>query len=113
MAKSKYGDLIRKAREPEKQETREPDDESKDSESQKTIQPADQAVVRLDNQITEKPENQKIKEPEKEVNLCIKVPESLRRHWAAEAKRDGITMTEVMVGALIKRFGKPDNQITR
>ncbi len=40
-------------------------------------------------------------------------PHSLRRHWAAEAKRNGITMTEVMTEALIQKFGKPDDQITK
>ncbi|MGL4618073.1 MAG: hypothetical protein ACRCZS_03305 [Chroococcidiopsis sp.] len=52
------------------------------------------------------PENQK----EEEVNLCVKVPRSLRHHWAVEAKRTGITMTQVIVTALENQFGKPDNQ---
>ncbi|MEG3440035.1 hypothetical protein V0288_23100 [Pannus brasiliensis CCIBt3594] len=82
----KYGDLIKKAREPE-------------------------------NQITGIPENQKPGIPENQiiqsdsdVNLSVKVPKSLRQHWAAEAKRQGTTMTAVIVEALIDRFGKPDNQ---
>jgi hypothetical protein len=60
-----------------------------------------------------KPESQKTREPEiirlsdPEVNLCIKVPASRRRHWAAEAKRHGITMTEVIIEALSEKFGEP------
>ena len=46
-------------------------------------------------------------EAEKMVNLCVKVPKSLRQHWAAEAKRQGITMTEVITKALNQKFGKP------
>lgn len=75
----KYGDLIKKAREPE-----------------------DQKAGKPDNQII-KPE-----ETEPEVNLCVKVPISLRRHWSAEAKRTGVTMTAVIVEALKDRFGEPD-----
>lgn len=75
--KSKYGDLISQAR---KQE----------------------------NQIFGLPESQIEADPatEREVNLCVKVPLSLRRHWAAEAKRQGVTMTEVILAALEQRFGK-------
>jgi len=88
--KSKYGALIQKAREQENQEVGKPDD---------------QIASQPDNQLTGKPEIEVVKE--KEVNLCVKVPESLRRHWAAESKREGITMTEVIVQALEARFGKP------
>lgn len=45
---------------------------------------------------------------EPSVNLCVKVPRSLRQHWAAEAKREGTTMTAVIVEALAERFGTPD-----
>ncbi|NET08553.1 MAG: hypothetical protein F6K09_01590 [Merismopedia sp. SIO2A8] len=62
-----------------------------------------------------KPDNQKTSSPETtdnaaepEVNLCVKVPISLRRHWSAEAKRTGVTMTQVIVSALKARFGEPD-----
>lgn len=78
----KYGDLIKKAREPE---------------NQKSVKP--------DNQITSQPE---AKEVEQEVNLCVKVPISLRRHWSAEAKRTGVTMTKVIVEALKAKFGEPN-----
>jgi spore coat polysaccharide biosynthesis protein SpsF (cytidylyltransferase family) len=81
-----------------------------------------------DSQVAEKPENQKTRKPkkqtfsqvepdgqvkEKQVNLCIKVPESWRRHWAIQAKIQDITMTDVMVEALTQRFGLPDNQTAR
>ena len=76
----KYGDLIKKAREPD-----------------------DQKGGKPDNQITNE-----LVEPEPEVNLCVKVPISLRRHWSAEAKRTGVTMTAVIVEALKDKFGEPD-----
>lgn len=63
-----------------------------------------------DNQNSGKPKSQKkvvATEPEKMVNLCVKVPKSLRQHWAAEAKRQDITMTEVITEALNQKFGKP------
>ena len=96
--KSKYGALIQKAREQETQEVGKPDD-------QITSQADNQVVGKPDNQTTRQPEIEVVKE--KEVNLCVKVPESLRRHWAAESKREGITMTEVIVQALEARFGRP------
>ena len=96
--KSKYGALIQKAREQENQEVGKPD-------SQIIRQPNDLTTGLPDSQITRQPEIEVVKE--KEVNLCVKVPESLRRHWAAESKREGITMTEVIVQALEARFGRP------
>ncbi len=84
MSNGKYGDLIKKARQPDNQETSKPDD-------QKTSLP----------EVT-----QETAEPE--VNLCVKVPVSLRRHWSAEAKRTGVTMTSVIIEALKARFGEPE-----
>jgi hypothetical protein len=78
----KYGDLIKQARKPDNQES-----------------------VKPDSQITSQPE---VTEVEQEVNLCVKVPISLRRHWSAEAKRTGVTMTTVIVEALKAKFGEPD-----
>ena len=40
-----------------------------------------------------------------EVNLSIKVPLQLRQHWVAEAKREGTSLTAVIMDALTKRFG--------
>jgi hypothetical protein len=79
----KYSNLIKKVREPESQKTNLPQ-----------------------NQITRINEDE-LKEPELEVNLCIKVPKHLRQHWAAESKRQGVTMTAVIVEALTERFGRP------
>ena len=84
MNNGKYGDLIKKARKPDNQES-----------------------VKPDNQITSKPEVMD-EVVEQEVNLCVKVPISLRRHWSAEAKRTGVTMTTVIVEALKTKFGEPD-----
>ena len=84
MSNSKYGDLIKQARKQEDQKEDKPDD-----------------------QMTSKPEiSSEATEPE--VNLCVKVPISLRRHWSAEAKRTGVTMTSVIIEALTARFGEPD-----
>lgn len=41
------------------------------------------------------------------VNLSIKVPISLRRHWVSEAKRQGTSLTAVIINALSERFGQP------
>ena len=87
----KYKDLIDKAKKTKNQA-------SKKSDDQKTGKPESQ----IEGEEAQLPE-------EKEVNLCIKVPISLRQHWAAEAKRQGTTMTSVIVEALSEKFGKPDN----
>jgi len=97
MTTGRYGDLIKKAREPENQNTGL-------EESQNTGLPENQNTGLPKNQNTNLPENQN----EPEVNLCVKVPKSLRQHWAAEAKRQGTTMTAVIMAALSDRFGKPD-----
>lgn len=62
-----------------------------------------------------KQENKKARKPdtgqetdiEPDVNLSIKVPKSRRQHWAAEAKRQGTTLTSVITEALSQRFGDP------
>lgn len=54
---------------------------------------------------TRKPETKEL--PEKAVNLSIKVPESLRRHWVSEAKKEGSTITAEITEALNKKYGKP------
>ena len=66
-----------------------------------------------------KPENKKSGKPaesvsvpeEPEVNLSVKVPLRLRRHWAAEAKRQGITLTAAITEALRDRFGEPEPKV--
>jgi hypothetical protein len=61
-----------------------------------------------------KPENQIARKPEKtndlepEVNLSIKVAARRRRHWAAEAKRQGTTLTAAITEALSQKFGEPE-----
>lgn len=79
----KYGDLIKQARKPENQK----------------IPP-----TALTDQTGETAEEA----TEAFVNLCVKVPVSLRRHWSAEAKRQGTTMTSVIVEALKAKFGEPE-----
>jgi hypothetical protein len=55
---------------------------------------------------TRKPEDGATPEPD--VNLSIKVAAARRRHWAAEAKRQGVTLTAAITEALSKKFGEPD-----
>lgn len=65
-----------------------------------------------ENQNTEIPENQKTGLPEnkpEEVNLSIKVPKRLRRHWVSEAKRQDTTLTAVIIAALKEKFGEPQD----
>jgi hypothetical protein len=42
------------------------------------------------------------------VNLSIKVPKARRQHWAAEAKRQGTTLTAAITEALSAKFGEPE-----
>ena len=67
-------------------------------------------IDKPENQKTGKPENKsvtnKVENPkEKEVNLSIKVPESKRRHWVSEAKKQGTSLTAVIIESLNNRFG--------
>jgi hypothetical protein len=43
-----------------------------------------------------------------DVNLSIKVATSRRRHWVAEAKRQGTSLTAAITEALNSRFGEPE-----
>lgn len=61
-----------------------------------------------ESQKTRKPEAERGAEKEPDVNLSIKVAAAHRRHWAAEAKRRGTTLTAAITEALIARFGEPD-----
>ncbi len=61
-----------------------------------------------ENQKTRKPEKEPKTHSEPEVNLSIKVAAARRRHWAAEAKRQGVTLTAAITEALSKKFGEPD-----
>ena len=126
MSSSKYGDLIRQARNQENQTEKKLDSQEQLTDIPQTPnQPDNQLSVKTENQIVRQPENQltiepvnqpavkqdsrnPLQPPEPEVNLCVKVPKFLRQHWAAEAKREGITMTAVIVEALKERFGMPE-----
>lgn len=45
---------------------------------------------------------------DKPVNLGIKIAESRRRHWVGQAKLQGVTISEVIIDALSKKFGEPE-----
>lgn len=61
-----------------------------------------------DSQKTRKPEKDRGTVSEPDVNLSIKVSATRRRHWAAEAKRNGTTLTAAITEALANRFGEPE-----
>lgn len=63
---------------------------------------------KTENKNTRKPENEDSSTVEPDVNLSIKVNAARRRHWAAEAKRRGTTLTAAITEALSERFGEPD-----
>lgn len=57
---------------------------------------------------TRKPEDGGGSDSEPDVNLSIKVAAARRRHWAAEAKRQGTTLTATITEALSEKFGEPE-----
>jgi hypothetical protein len=61
-----------------------------------------------ENKKTSKPESGQETDSDIEVNLSIKVHKSRRQHWAAEAKRQGVTLTAAITEALSQRFGEPE-----
>ncbi len=61
-----------------------------------------------ENKKNRKPENGKGTVSEPDVNLSIKVAAARRRHWAAEAKRRGTTLTAAITEALSEKFGEPE-----
>lgn len=83
--KGKYGDLLKKAR---------------NTDEQQSVKPEIQLAVNTasETEITAK---------EKEVSLTIKVPISWRQHWVAECKRSGKTLKEVVTEMLAEKYGKP------
>jgi len=83
---SKYGELIQKARKPENQHSRNDDS---------LVEPPSPDIAEKANS---RPE---------EVNLSIKVPKRLRRHWVAEAKRRDTSLTAVIITALKETLGEP------
>ena len=44
---------------------------------------------------------------DKPVNLGIKVAERRRRFWVGQAKLQGVTISEIIIDALSKKFGEP------
>jgi hypothetical protein len=65
------------------------------------------AARKTDSKNARKPENGTGKTADPDVNLSIKVSAARRRHWAAEAKRNGTTLTATITEALSERFGEP------
>ena len=49
-----------------------------------------------------------LQQEERSVSLTIKVPLSYRQHWQIEAKRRGTSVTSIVVKALTKELGLPD-----
>ena len=96
---SRYAGIIAEARKPEAEAVK--------PEDQKTRKPALQKKERavVANPVKTAKPVPKVKE--EDVNLTVKVPRFRRMHWAAEAKRSGVTLTEVICEALSKRFGEP------
>lgn len=57
-----------------------------------------------------KPENQVTDPlPDPEVNLGAKIKRSHRAYWTSQAKLKNITVTQVIIDALIEKFGYPPN----
>lgn len=61
-----------------------------------------------ENKKARNPENGRVADSEPDVNLSIKVAAARRRHWAAEAKRQGTTLTAAITEALSEKFGEPE-----
>ena len=51
-----------------------------------------------------KPELQDVGKP-KMANLTIKVSKARRKHWGLEAKKDNTNLTQVIIKALIAKYG--------
>jgi hypothetical protein len=65
------------------------------------------AARKTESQKARKPETGQGTVADRDVNLSIKVPKSRRQHWAAEAKRQGTTLTAAIIEALSTKFGEP------
>lgn len=131
----RYKALINKARESDSQQAVNPDpQDSVSTEEQISVDTADQSTVNTVKQESVDTENSKVEklaenhavnierhksvntdlqqvsatEKAREVSLTIKVIEPWRRHWSAEAKRQGTNVTTVVVEALKQRFGTPE-----
>lgn len=87
---------------------------AKNAANQEDSKPVNQKNGKPEIGISGKPESQKARKPETSaddkveyVNLTVKVDKSRRQHWAAEAKRKGMTLTDVITKALTAKFGEP------
>ncbi|WP_395094679.1 hypothetical protein [Armatimonas sp.] len=89
--RSRYADIIQKARE---SETAEPEQELEE-------------IVSLPESQNIRLETPPAKAVEEMVNLSIRVPKRLRMHWVAEAKRSDTSLTAVITKALNAKFGSP------
>lgn len=101
------GQADQTASQPDNQIASQPDDQTSSLPPTDTDKPDTQATIKPDDQIASQPDEVK------RVNLCVKVPEHWRKHWAIQARVHDTTMTEVMIEALTARFGLPDDQTTR
>lgn len=69
---------------------------------------------KLPNEVNQKDGNMEIQKggktegENKLVNLGIKVAEKRRRFWVGQAKLQGITISEIIIDALTKKFGEPE-----
>jgi len=123
---SKYGAVIDAARNPLNQQDGNTENQiTGNTENQNTGKNYNQITGKPDNQITStseagavqsKPASKAGQEQTamtatadkgEEVNLSIKVPKSLRRHWSSEAKRQDTSVTAVIIESLKARFGEP------
>ena len=104
---SKFGAIIEQAK---NQNAGKPESQnSVKTENKNYGKPENRKAVKQENQNAGKPEIKTVgKANEREVNLSIKVSEPRRRHWAAEAKRRGTSLTAVILESLSKKFGEPE-----
>lgn len=54
--------------------------------------------------------NSSPKEQQEIVTLAIKVPKNQRIHWVTEAKRHGSTLTADIIEGLTGKYGLPDSE---
>ena len=83
--RSRYADIIQKARE-----------------SEGTTPKVEDVVIFPESQ-----NSSSVKVIEEMVNLSIRVPKRLRMHWVAEAKRHDTSITAAVTEALDAKFGSP------
>ena len=70
-------------------------------------EPEVQNTSNTENQNYINAELQNIGKPEM-ANLTIKVSKARRKHWGVEAKKDNTNLTQVIIEALIAKYGDAD-----